>query len=219
MGRSNDARHTDRTDSEQAAELSLRTKWEYNNTGYVILGMLIERLTGHAWGDEIETRFTRPFGLTSTRNCLASPVIPHRAHGYERENNGWINTPYLEMTQPYAAGAMCSTIGDLITWNRALHNGKIVSPASYTLMTTPAGAATTGALKYGFGLGRDTIAGRTIITHGGGIPGFITGNAYVPSAQLSITVLANGGRARSGELLDQLVRAALGVGFKPTPMH
>ncbi len=190
------------------------TKWEYNNTGYVILGMLIEKLTGHAWGDEIETRFAKPLGLTSTRNCLASPVIPHRAHGYERESSAWINAPYLEMTQPYAAGAMCSTIGDLATWNRALHNGKIVSPASYTLMTTPEGAAMTGALKYGFGLGRDTIAERTIITHGGGIHGFITGNAYVPSAQLSITVLTNGGRARSGELLDQLMRAALGLPFK-----
>lgn len=193
------------------------TKWSYDNTGYVILGMLIEKLTGHTWADEIATRFAKPLGLTSTLNCLPGPVIKHRAHGYERDNNTWINTPYLEMTQPYSAGAMCSTILDLTTWNRALHTGKIVSPASYALMTTPAGAAINPQFNYGFGLGRDTLAGRTIITHGGGIHGFITGNAYVPSAELSITVLTNGGRAKSGELLDQLARTALGLPFKAPP--
>ena len=193
------------------------TKWEYNNTGYVILGMLIEKLTGHAWADEIETRFTKPLGLTSTRNCLAGPVIKHRAHGYEREANAWINTSYLEMTQPYAAGAMCSTIVDLTRWNQALHNGHVVTAASYALMTTPEGAAALGTLKYGFGLARDTIAGRTIIAHGGGIPGFITGNAYVPGAQLSITVLTNGGRAKSNDLLNHLMRLALGLPFKSLP--
>ena len=84
-------------------------------------------------------------------------------------------------------------------------------------MTTPEGAAACGTLKYGFGLARDTIAGRTTIAHGGGIPGFITGNAYVPGAQLSITVLTNGGRAESNDLLNHLMRLALALPFKSPP--
>jgi CubicO group peptidase (beta-lactamase class C family) len=113
---------------------------------------------------------------------------------------------------------MCSTVMDLARWNRALHTGKVVSAASYALMTTPEGAAAGGELAYGFGLGRDTIGGQPMITHGGGIHGFISGNVWVPGAELSVTVLTNSGSAPAGDLLKQLIRAALGVPLDPRPM-
>jgi CubicO group peptidase (beta-lactamase class C family) len=194
------------------------SRWRYDNTGYVLLGMLIEKLTGHSWAADIEERFAKPMGLADTRSCQAEPIIPRRVRGYEPEGNGWVNTPYLAMSQPYAAGAMCSTVADLVRWNRALHTGKVVSAASYALMITPQGAAAGGELAYGFGLGRDTIAGKPVITHGGGIHGFITGNAWVPSAELSVTVLTNSGGAPAGDLLKQLIRAALGVPLDQRPM-
>jgi hypothetical protein len=177
--------------------------------------MLIEKITGHPWGTDIADRFSKPLGLGDTRDCLATPIIPRRARGYESSGGTWINTPYLAMSQPYSAGAMCSTVGDLAKWNRALNAGHVVSAASYALMTTPEGAAT--APHYGFGLARDTIAGRTMIAHGGGINGFATGNAWVPSAELSITVLANSASANSDELVKQLARAALGVPLAQPP--
>jgi CubicO group peptidase (beta-lactamase class C family) len=171
--------------------------------------MLIEKITGRSWGSDISERFLKPLGLNDTYNCVAAPIVPHRARGYEADGKGWMNTPYLAMSQPYSAGAMCSTVGDLAKWNRALNTGRVVSAASYAQMTTPEGAAVKS--KYGFGLLQDTIAGRTMIAHGGGINGFITGNAWVPSAELSISVLANSGSAPSDKLLKQLARAALGV--------
>jgi hypothetical protein len=177
--------------------------------------MLIEKVTGHSWGTDVAERFSKPLGLEDTRDCLATPIIPRRAHGYEPSGSTWINTPYLAMSQPYSAGAMCSTVGDLAKWNRALNAGHVVSAASYALMTTPEGAAT--ASHYGFGLARDTIAGRPMIAHGGGINGFSTGNAWVPSAELSITVLANSASANSDELVKQLARAALGVPLAQPP--
>jgi CubicO group peptidase (beta-lactamase class C family) len=177
--------------------------------------MLIEKITGHSWGTDIAERFAKPLGLEDTRDCLATPIIPRRARGYEASGNAWINTPYLAMSQPYAAGAMCSTIGDLTKWNRALNTGRVVSAASYALMTTPEGAA--AASHYGFGMARDTIGGRPVITHGGGINGFATGNAWVPAAELSITVLANSGSAPSDDLVKQLARAALGVPLAQPP--
>jgi D-alanyl-D-alanine carboxypeptidase len=193
------------------------TQWRYDNTGYVLLGMLVEKITNRKWGVDLAERFTGPMGLSDTRDCQNEPIIPRRARGYEDEGNGWINTPYLAMSQPFSAGAMCSTVGDLARWNRALHTGKVVSAASYQLMITPEGAAAKGALAYGFGLGRDTIAGQPVITHGGGIHGFITGNAWVPGAELSVTVLTNSGGAPAGELLKQLVRAALGAPLEQRP--
>jgi CubicO group peptidase (beta-lactamase class C family) len=193
------------------------TKWRYDNTGYVVLGMLIEKVTGRSWATEIEARFAKPLGLDNTGNCLDEPVIPHRARGYEHAKGGWDNTAYLAMTQPYSAGALCSTIGDLTRWNRALHTGKVVSAASYELMTTPSGAAATGRLRYGFGLGRDSIGGRSVISHGGGINGFITFNVWIPSADLSITVLTNSGSAPADALGKQLVRVSLGLPLDRPP--
>jgi D-alanyl-D-alanine carboxypeptidase len=187
------------------------TKWEYSNSGYVLLGMLVEKVSGHPWAEEIQTRFSGPLGLTDTQNCLTGPVIPRRVHGYQETPSGWENSVFLDMSQPYAAGALCSTLGDLVRWNRALHTGKVVSKASYAQMITPEGAAKSGALAYGFGLGRGRIGEWEMITHGGGIPGFATANAWIPAAELSITVLANAGGAPTDALLKAIAGAALGV--------
>jgi D-alanyl-D-alanine carboxypeptidase len=185
------------------------SKWSYDNTGYVVLGMLVEKITGRPWATEIGEVLASPLGLADTRNCLTQPIIPHRAQGYAEANGAWINAPFLAMTQPYAAGAMCSTVRDLARWNRALGTGRVVSAASYALMTTPTGAA--AASRYGFGLARDTLAGHTVIQHGGGINGFITSNVWVPDAELSVTVLTNSSSARPDTVMRQLVRAALGA--------
>lgn len=198
-------------------DFPIGTKYAYNNSGYVILGMLIEKVTGRPWGEDLQERFAKPLGLSDTRNCLTESIIPNRGHGYEqKKEGGWTNSPFLSMSQPHAAGAMCSTAGDLVRWNQALHNGKVVSAESYRQMTTPEGAASRGGNRgYGFGLQVDSMAGRQAISHGGGIPGFITANTWIPSADLSVTVIANSGSARSGELMRQLVHAALGVPIEP----
>lgn len=193
------------------------TRWAYNNTGYVLLGMLIEKITGKPWAEEIATRFTGPLELHHTGNCMTEPLIPGRVPGYEQDGGSWGNAPYLSMTQPYAAGAMCSTVGDLARWNRALHRGKVVSTASYEAMITPREASSTGPLKYGFGLARDTIAGRDLITHGGGIHGFATANSWLPSAELSVSVLTNGGANTPTELMEQIIRASVGAPLEQHP--
>jgi D-alanyl-D-alanine carboxypeptidase len=185
------------------------TKWNYNNTGYVLLGMIIEKVTGTPWGEDLERRLLGPIGLSDTHDCLDAPVIPRRVRGYEREDGHWENTAYLAMTHPLSAGAMCSTVLDLAKWNQALHGGKVVSAESYTMMTTPEGAATeTG---YGFGLGRGAIEGHTMIMHGGGINGFRSSNAWFPDAELSVSVIINSGAANPGSLMMTLARAALGL--------
>jgi D-alanyl-D-alanine carboxypeptidase len=187
------------------------SSWRYDNSGYVVLGMLVSKVAERPWATDIIERFAKPLGLADTRNCDTRPIIKHRAQGYEPGQGEWVNAQYLAMSQPYAAGALCSSVGDLARWNRALGSGQVVKPESYAAMTTPEGAAAKAALKYGFGLARDTIAGRTVISHGGGINGFITSNAWFPAERLSVTVLTNSGAARPDGLMAQVARAALGA--------
>jgi CubicO group peptidase (beta-lactamase class C family) len=193
------------------------TKWRYDNTGYVVLGAMIEKVTGTTWRENLSKRLLVPLGLKETTVCLTDPIIMNRVAGYQLESDGWENAPYIAMSQPYAAGSMCATARDIARWNEALHGGKVLTAASYQMMTTPAGVAATGDLAYGFGIGTDTLAGRKVISHGGAIHGFVSANLWVPDAKLSITVLANAGGAPVGDLMKQMVRAALGVPLLQPP--
>jgi CubicO group peptidase (beta-lactamase class C family) len=185
------------------------TGWRYDNTGYVLLGMLLEKVSGKPYAEYLDSTMFQPLGLESTRYCDREPLIPHRARGYARKGKDFANAPYLDMSQPYAAGALCSTVGDLARWNRLLATGKVVNPASYSQMTTPEGKANLN--HYGFGLVRNAVGSHIVIEHGGGIHGFITSNAYFPSDSLSITVLTNAAPSNPDALLDNIARAVFGM--------
>jgi len=189
------------------------TKFKYDNQGYVLLGMIIEQVTGRRWVVDFAERIAKPLGLTSTRVCDVNSIIPHRVRGYDRLNDTLVNAPFFSVSQAFSAGAICSTVGDMARWNYALHTGNVVSAASYRLMTSPEGAA--AASRYGFGLIIDTIAGHKLIQHGGSIPGFTSANAWVAGEDLSVTVLANSLRGNPGLLSRQVLRAALGL--QPAP--
>lgn len=187
------------------------TSWRYSNTGYVLLGMLLEKRSGRPYADLVAEQLFTPLGLTDTRYCANAPVIRHRARGYGRAATGLINAPYLSMTQPFSAGALCSTVGDLARWNRLLAIGKVVTPASYARMTTPEGGAVGAPLHYGYGLAVDTLDGHRRVVHGGGIFGFISANAYFPDDSLSVTVLTNQAPSDPDALLEDVARVVFGL--------
>ncbi|MGH7520821.1 MAG: serine hydrolase domain-containing protein [Gemmatimonadales bacterium] len=182
--------------------------WRYDNTGYVLVGMLLDRVTGEPFPNYLETTLLRPLGLIHSYYCDLTRVLAGRAPGYDRDSTGWHRAAYLSMTQPYSAGAMCSTVDDLARWNFLLSTGRVVTPSSYRTMTTPTGAAQ--ARGYGFGLIVDTLGGRRMIQHGGGILGFTSANAYFPDDSLSVTVLTNSGSWSPDSLFRNVARAALG---------
>jgi CubicO group peptidase (beta-lactamase class C family) len=191
-------------------------QWRYNNTGYYLLGMLIERIAGRSYADEIAEHFAKPLGLTSTLYCGTQQIIKRRAHGYQEAPGGkLVNADVLSMHQPFAAGALCSTVGDLVAWQRALAAGRVVKPSSYTAMTTPIEAA--AGARYGFGLFRDTLAGRTRVHHGGGIHGFTSSLMYFPLDTLSVVVLANTVTQLTGRVASNIARAALGAPLSAGP--
>jgi CubicO group peptidase (beta-lactamase class C family) len=190
----------------------------YNNTGYFILGMLIEKLSGKPYGEYLsETEFT-PNGLASTTYCDTRRIITHRAQGYQRGRGGLENADFLSMDLPYAAGSLCSTVGDLVSWSRKLHSGAIVSPASLRRMTTPEKLTSGRTMPYGYGLQPDTLGGHRYVAHGGGINGFISYLVHFPDDTLTVAVLSNTGPAPSDRVAMDAARVVFGLPIgQPVP--
>ncbi|HET7456277.1 MAG TPA: serine hydrolase domain-containing protein [Gemmatimonadaceae bacterium] len=187
------------------------SSWRYDNTGYVLVGMLLEKRYGRPYADLVAEQLATPLGLRATRYCRTDSIVAHRAHGYGRVKAGLVNAPYLSMTQPFSAGALCATASDLARWNYLLATGKVVSAASYQRMTSPEGGALTAPLHYGYGLAVDTVDGHPRVVHGGGIFGFISANAYYPADSLSVTVLSNAAPSNPDLLLKNVARVVLGL--------
>src|SRR5690349_14028651 len=112
------------------------TAYRYDNTGYVLLGMVIEKASGQTCAKYVEAQFFKPLGLRQTSYCPSRTSDPAFARGYTKGTNGIEPAKFLDLSHPFAAGALCSTVGDFAKWQRALASGKVVSPASYALMST-----------------------------------------------------------------------------------
>jgi len=189
----------------------------YNNTGYYMLGMIIERVTGKSYGEYLREKLFVPHGLTSTIYCGESPIIKRRARGYGRGAGGLVNADYISMNLPFAAGSLCSTVGDLASWTRLLHDGKLVNATSFAAMTRPVKLTSGRPMSYGFGLTIDTVGSHRRIAHGGGINGFISQLAYYPNDTLTIAVLANTAPAPSDQIAENIARAAFGMPMRGAP--
>lgn len=173
----------------QPVDFAPGTAWAYNNSGYVLVGAVIESVTGQPWYLGIQQELLAPAGLSKTQFGGDNLLIPGMARGYGAEQGKVIPAPYLSMTQPHAAGALVSTVDDLFRWNRALHGGKLLSKSSYQQMITPTGAAKEA--EYGFGIGPGTVRGQAQLSHGGGIFGFTSHLLYLPKEEISVAVLQN----------------------------
>jgi len=186
--------------------------YRYNNSGYFLLGMIIEKLSGKAYGKYLQDEFFTPLGLRSTVYCDQAPLIKRRAQGYTpRPGAPFVNAEPLSMTQPYAAGSLCSTVNDLVAWSLALSSGKVVSPASYALMTTPGTLNDGKPIAYGFGLGTGTLRGHRQVSHNGGINGFVSEVHHYPDDSVVTVVLTNTSALAAIEIERLVARRALGI--------
>jgi CubicO group peptidase (beta-lactamase class C family) len=163
----------------------------YNNSGYILLGAVIEKVSGKTYKEFIHEKIFKPLGMKNSYYGSNSRIIPNRASGYKKGGDHWQNADYLSMTQPYAAGALLSTVDDLYRWNQALEAGKVVSEASLKRMLTPTKLNNGKTQDYGYGLGIGTLFGEKLIAHGGGINGFVTQAVRVPEKNIFVTVLTN----------------------------
>jgi CubicO group peptidase (beta-lactamase class C family) len=160
-------------------------KWEYSNSGYVLLGYLLEKISGQKYADFVQRNIFTPVGMKDSGYDSNSAIIPHRASGYSPSSDGVVNSGYIDMSIPFSAGALYSTTEDLMGWEEALFGGKVLSAGELQKMITPF------KNDYAFGLGVREEHGHKLIDHGGGIEGFNTYLSYYPDEKLAVIVLAN----------------------------
>lgn len=187
------------------------SQFRYSNSGYALLGYLIEKVSGQTYQQFLQDHIFKPLRMQRSGYDSNTQVIENRATGYTPGPDGRpVPAGYIDMTIPYAAGGLYSTVEDLLRWERALYGGKLLSAASLKQMTTP--------FKNGYAFGLFVATepdGTQVISHGGGIEGFNTAVAYVPSQKLAVVVLANINGAAPEDLANELERIALHLPARP----
>ncbi len=179
-------------------------KWKYSNSGYVLLGYLIEKISGETYQQFLQDNIFTPLKMKDSGYDSNSAIIPDRASGYTPSRNGIINASFVHMSIPFAAGALYSTAEDLLKWEQGLFGGKVLSAASLQKMTTPF------KNDYACGLMVHTAGGHKVIEHGGSINGFNTSVAYYPDEKLVVVALANLNGPSPGEMSPKLAAVARG---------
>jgi len=183
----------------------------YNNSAFILLGLVVERASGMSYENYVEQKMFAPLGMTRSSYCNSSETVPRRAHGYAVQNGLVRRAATNVHTWPYSAGSLCSTAGDLVTWLKALHGGKVLSQRSYTEMTSASALSDGTPLRYGMGVGVGSDPrGLKVIGHGGAIGGFVAQADWYPDAQMAVVVLINSNGnldpgAISGELAAEVL--------------
>jgi CubicO group peptidase (beta-lactamase class C family) len=171
---------------DQPLSFSPGTKWQYSNSGYFLLGCIIEKVSKMPYPAYLEENLIKKAGLKNTLVNRPDSVLANRANGYSRRGKDrWENAAYFAMELPFSAGAMISTAEDLFRWQTALYSGKIISMDMLTKMTTPYQSG------YGYALRIDSVEHHLRFSHGGAIPGFTSFLGAIPSKGISIIVLTN----------------------------
>jgi len=168
------------------------TKWKYSNTGYVLLGFLIHRVTGEFYGDFLQERIFRPLGMSATRIISERDIVPNRASGYELvkgeiKNQGWVSAT-LNTT---ADGALYTNVVDLGKWDAALYTEKLLKRASFEQMWTPVKLKDGKTHPYGFGWFLNEANGRRLIEHDGAWQGFTMNISRYVDDRLTVIVMTN----------------------------
>jgi hypothetical protein len=187
-------------------------KWKYSNSGYYLLGMVIEKVSGKSYAQFLDERIFKPLGMTHTSYGDDERIIPGRVAGYNRSDAEFANADFISMKVPFAAGSLVSSVDDLALWDRAIRDGKLLKKASWTRVFTPAKLKDGSSTHYGFGWVVGAVQGHPTVWHNGGIPGFNSAIVRIPGDGVVAIVLCNSIPAPVApeELAFRLAAAAVG---------
>jgi CubicO group peptidase (beta-lactamase class C family) len=201
------------------------TKWSYDNSGYLLLGYIVEKVSGQSYGDFLRENFFQPLGMTNTGVYRADLGLPHEALGYGWGTNGFERALNWDMSWTGGAGALYSTAEDLYRWNEGVFNGRTLDAASLKAAFTPVKKKVSrlnSGNGYGFGwfIGRDR--GLRDISHSGGLQGFSSYLLRLPDAQFTAVVLVNANPFRTNDnpvlLASQMMDIFLADKLAPAPV-
>ncbi|KZN47236.1 serine hydrolase domain-containing protein [Pseudoalteromonas luteoviolacea] len=180
----------------------------YSNTGYVLLGKIIEVASDQSYADFIDEHIFDKLGMKNS-HYAGRQIIKHHVSGYELSAKGYVNAGYIDMIWPHAAGALSSNVFDLNIWYSALANGVLISEQSYQQMLAPVTLNDGSTSNYGYGLVTTTVGEYQAIGHAGGIHGFVSDAVYIPEESLYVAVLANSTNRNPQVLTQRLAAKAL----------
>jgi CubicO group peptidase (beta-lactamase class C family) len=166
-------------------DFSPGTKFLYNNSGYFLLGYIIEKVSGQSYEDYLQQHILSRLGMMNSGVDKVDTILPMRARGYAKSKNKYVNADYISLDWPFSAGRLFSTVDDMYKWDRALYGTSIISAASKQKMFTP------GKSNYGYGIGIDSLQGHLRTWHNGGIPGFVSNISRYINDDVCIIVLSN----------------------------
>jgi len=176
---------------DQPMDFEPGTKYQYDNSGYILLGYIIEKASGETYENYLMKHILKPLGLEHTSYEHSKDIVKNRVEGYSKADSGYINSSYLSMTQPYAAGSLLSTVDDLYTWTKGVRSGRIIKPGTFAKAVVPYKLKDGSTAGYGYGLEIGEIFGSQAIWHNGGINGFLTMGIYMPAEDIFVAVFSN----------------------------
>ena len=160
-------------------------KFDYNNNGYILLGYVIEKVSGQSYEAFLKENIFTPLKMVDTGYDNHDPIIKNRAAGYRTEDGKLFNAAYTDPSQPFSAGSLYSTTGDLMLLDQALYDGRFLSPTSIDTLFTPVLG------NYGYGWFMMKQSNRPAIMHPGGVPGFSAMITRFPESKVLIVLLSN----------------------------
>jgi CubicO group peptidase (beta-lactamase class C family) len=193
-------------------EFEAGSQYKYDNSGYFLLGVLLEKVTGKSYEDVLRDQIFAPLGMKDTGYDRSNAILPKRASGYARQGSRIVNAAYLDMVQPFAAGALYSTVEDLLKWDQALYTDRLLPDADRASMFT----AFKNNYAYGWSAPPPSpqTFGRRFVQHGGGINGFSTMIIRLPDDRVTSIALSNHQQAQTGRIARDLVAITLGEPYQ-----
>lgn len=203
---------------DKPADFEAGTAWRYNNSAFYLAGMVVERVTNEEYGPYVREHLFKPLGMNSAQMCDARTVVPHLASGYDRDKGSIVNAAFFSWKLPFAAGAICATATDLLKWQAALDEGRVLSASSLKLMRSPTVLTDGTVIDYGLGTRLGMLEGHRVLGHTGGGGGFANALESFPDDHLTVVVLTNTevGANPALSLAAAIVRPLLGLPEKKT---
>ncbi|RSC92686.1 serine hydrolase domain-containing protein [Tenacibaculum singaporense] len=189
-------------------------QYKYNNSGYFILGYIIERVSGISYPEFVEERIFKKLNMNSSSYGSHVKLIKNRAIGYRKRNGDYSNAQYISMSLPYAAGSLMSNVDDMLRWQTAIRNNTLVKKETIEKAFTNYALNNGKKIDYGYGWSLNEINGVPTVEHGGSIPGYKSMGVYVPSEDVYVIVFSNCGCKSPTALTIKIAGLAI---HKPFP--
>jgi CubicO group peptidase (beta-lactamase class C family) len=173
-------------------------RWAYSNTGYYLLGLIIEKASGQSYREFLAARIFRPLGMDTARVNDQFEIISNRVTGYTMRNNQVRRAEFVSPTQPFSAGALMGTVLDLAKWDAALYTDRLLPRPVLEQMWTPVKLNNGETFPYGYGWQTGEIRGHPFVGHGGGIHGFTSFILRLVKDKVTVIVLVNTGANPQG---------------------